>query len=131
MAAFLSLKRVLAVGIWAAVLGLVTTARAAPPQGSDPSNAQWFESLQQPGNRLPCCSIADCRPAQARTSPTGDEVLIEGPWLAVPSDRVLQQVGNPLVLAIVCSRRILDPDMIGDKDARGIKIFCFVRPPEA
>jgi hypothetical protein len=101
---------------------------AAPPPDSELQNHAWFERLEQPGGRhLPCCSIADCHLAAARVSQDGYEVAIENSWIVVPADRVLQNVGNPTGRAVVCYRHIVDPEL----KQWELRIFCFVRPPEA
>jgi len=103
--------------------GLVTAlfggdgAVAAPPDNADPTLAPWFQSLRQPGTGISCCSMADCRATEYRTSAFGYEALIEDKWLAVPPDRVLQHTDNPTGRAIVCYM-----------PGRGI--LCFVRPAE-
>jgi hypothetical protein len=100
---------------------------AAPPANAELQNRAWFESLEQPGERhLLCCSIADCRVTSSRASPQGYEVAIENAWIAVPADRVLQNVSNPTGRAVVCYRRVLDPEVKNWE----LRIFCFVRPTE-
>lgn len=102
-------------------------ATAAPPADSELQNHTWFESLQQPGEgHLLCCSIADCHLAASRISQAGYEVAIENSWIAVPADRVLQNVSNPTGRAVVCYRHIVDPEL----KQWELRIFCFVRPPE-
>lgn len=121
------------VGFFAAaiVLGVAHRALAAPPSNTDLSNQQWFESLLQPGGRhLPCCSIADCHVTTSRVTNAGYEVVIDDSWVAIPADRVVEQVSNPTGRAVVCYRHILNPGNSGDIDQSGIMIFCFVRPPE-
>ena len=104
---------------------------AAPPADAELGLRSWFEGLRQPGGRqLPCCSIADCRLAASRVTPSGYEVMIDAAWIAVPADRVLQQVSNPTGHAVVCYRHVRDPKQTGATDRSGISIFCFVRPPE-
>jgi len=116
----------------ALVLGLANLALAAPPPNTELTNQQWFESLLQPGGRhLPCCSIADCHVTTSRVTIAGYEVVIEDSWVAVPADRVVQQISNPTGSAVVCYRHILNPGNSGDIDQPGIMIFCFVRPPDA
>ena len=100
---------------------------AAPPSNAELQNRAWFESLEQPGERhLLCCSIADCRISSSRATPEGYEVAIENAWIAVPADRVLQNVSNPTGRAVVCYRRVLDPEVKNWE----LRIFCFVRPAE-
>jgi hypothetical protein len=110
------------------LLSLVSGAAAAPPPNTALTYQQWFESLKQPDeHHLPCCSVADCHFATARATGIGYEVAIETAWVAVPSDRILERVGNPTGRAIVCYRHILDID---NDHNDIIRIFCFVRPPE-
>ena len=106
---------------------LTTGVAAAPPSQSDPTLAQWFEKLKQPGRDVPCCSVADCRITDSRPSPAGYDVLIEGRWYAVPPDRILQHVSNPTANAVVCYRWF----HAGNGAVIRLNIFCFVRPPEA
>ena len=90
---------------------------ARPPDNADPSLAPWYESLRQPGTEVSCCSLADCRPTEYRTSGTGYEAYIEGSWVAVPPDKVLRRVDNPTGRAVVCY-------------LPGKGILCFVTPDE-
>jgi len=92
-------------------------AYAAPPENADSSLAPWFQSLRQPGSGISCCSMADCRAIEYRTSATGYEAFIDDKWLAVPPDRVLQNTANPTGRAVACY-------------IPGRGILCFVRPAE-
>lgn len=108
----------LALALIAAVLLIASGACAAPPPDADPALAPWFRDLRVPGTGRSCCSVADCRPAEARTRGDHYEVLIEGRWIAVPPERVLDRADNPTGRAVVCWT-----------PTRGI--LCFVRGPEA
>jgi hypothetical protein len=101
-----------------AALALSVPALAAPPANADPSLAPWFQSLRQPGTGTSCCSIADCRMTEYRTTRSGYEALVGKKWLPVPPDRVLQHTTNPTGRAIVCY-------------LPGEGILCFVRPAES
>jgi hypothetical protein len=92
-------------------------AHAQPPEGADPNLAPWFGSLRQPGTGTSCCSIADCRATDYRLMSDHYEVLIEDKWLAVPPDKILQRVDNPVGRAVVCWTPQLG-------------IMCFVRATE-
>ena len=96
---------------------LVVAAHAAPPPDADPTLAPWFRDLREPDTGRSCCSISDCRPAEARTRGDHYEVLIEGQWLPVPPEKVLNRSDNPTGRAVVCWTRILG-------------ILCFIRGPE-
>lgn len=101
---------VMLVALWAVV------ALSAPPPDADPALAPWFQSLRAP-NGSSCCSIADCRATDYRTSGTGYEALIDGRWMLVPPERVLDHIMNPTGRAVVCY-------------APALGIMCFVRPDE-
>src|SRR5215467_8179246 len=81
---------------------LSSPALAAPPPNADPTLAPWFQSLRQPGSGTSCCSISDCRVEPYRQTATGYEVLIDGEWVPVPNDKVLQQIENPIGRAVTC-----------------------------
>jgi len=89
----------------------------APPPDADPALSPWFQSLKQPDNGVSCCSAADCRPADFRTSGDGYEVWIDNRWQPVPPEKILQRADNPIGQAIVCWTKKLG-------------ILCFVRAPE-
>ena len=127
------IARLQATGIIASVVAMallfasLCQVSAAPPANADLQNHAWFEGLEQPGERhLLCCSIADCHLTASRISQDGYEVAIENSWIAVPADRVLQNVSNPTGRAVVCYRHIVNPEI----KQWELKIFCFVRPPE-
>jgi len=90
---------------------------AAAPDGADPALVPWFQSLRQPGTGTSCCSIADCRTTDYRTTGDGYEAFIENRWISVPADKVLQRINNPTGRAVVCWT-----------PTRGI--LCFVRADE-
>ena len=71
---------------------LLSPAVAAPPPNADPALAPWFQSLKQPGSGSSCCSISDCRIEPYRQTAIGYEVLLDGEWIRVPDDKVLQQI---------------------------------------
>ena len=77
---------------------------AKPPEGIpfDPVLHDWYQSLRMPGTLFSCCSMADCRPADYRLTPSGYEALLDGKWTAVPQERVLVGYSNPVGRAVVC-----------------------------
>jgi hypothetical protein len=101
----------------AALLLVPLPALAAPPPDADPALSPWFQSLRQPGTGVSCCSIADCRPVDYRTTPDGYEVFVDNRWQKVPPEKVLQRADNPVGRAIVCWTKLTG-------------IMCFVRAPE-
>ena len=82
----------------------------------------------QPGTS--CCNV-DCVPTRARYVAAEDrwEAWVQGEWIAVPRDRVKENVTNPATTAHVCaSKRVLRPD---GTTSLPPEIYCFVRPEGA
>src|SRR5690242_4375759 len=89
----------------ALLAGLVVAALpalGAPPPDADPNLAPWFRGLRAPGTGTSCCSIADCRPVESRIIGDHYEVFVEGKWLRVPPDLILNRTDNPTGHAVVC-----------------------------
>ena len=109
---------------------LIATANAAPPENVDLNSplSQWYRSLRTPHSDIPCCSISDCRPVQARRVEDRWEVLLGGVWRVVPVERILQRQ-NMDGRAIAC---VTSYDAIPDHGIQGFygDIRCFVPPPE-
>ena len=82
---------------------LPITAWGEPPPGADPGSplGLWYRSLAQPLSGLSCCSVADCRPVEARLVGKGWEILVDSTWIAVPPDVVLTR-DNPDGRPIAC-----------------------------
>jgi hypothetical protein len=72
-----------------AFLAGTALAWARPPEGVplDPAMHEWYQSLKEPGTNYPCCSEADCRPAEYRMGANGYEALLDDKWVAVPAER--------------------------------------------
>ena len=110
------------------LLLLTASASAEPPNNTNPDSplGKWYKSLRyqnESGVSIPCCSISDCRPVEARHIANHWEILLEKRWRQVPQSRVLKQYnmdGRP----IAC---------IGNAfgDAFYTDIRCFVPPPES
>ena len=92
--------------LWLPAIGAAVVAGSAafgaPPENADPALAPWFRSLAQPGTGISCCSLADCRPVDARITPSGYEILVNGQWLAVSPEKILHGKENPVGKAVAC-----------------------------
>ncbi len=49
----------------------------------------------QPGTGISCCSIADCRQTDYRAAGDHYEALVQGRWISVPPEKVLDRTDNP------------------------------------
>ena len=101
----------------AAAVTCAGIATAAPPPNADPALAPWYQNLRQPQTGVSCCSIADCRATDYRTTGDHYEVFIDDKWTVVPADKILQRIDNPVGRAVVCWTPALG-------------IMCFVRATE-
>ena len=68
-----------------------------------------------------CCNLMDCRPTQSRMVDDHYEVIVDGVWTPVPSDKI-NDVTAPDGGAHVCA-----PEQ-NDKN-KGV-LFCVVLPPQ-
>jgi hypothetical protein len=102
----------------AAALLLPATALGAPPEHPDPALAPWYNNLRQPFTNALCCSLADCRPTEARTNGDSYEAFVGGQWRLVPPEKVLQRSDNPTGHAVVCWTPTAG-------------VMCFVRGPDS
>jgi hypothetical protein len=96
------MTRYLWLGAVAAAVVASFAAFGAPPENADPALAPWFRSLAQPGTGISCCSIADCRPVEARITPSGYEIHVKDKWVAVPPDKILHGKENPTGKPVAC-----------------------------
>jgi len=100
--------------VLAVAMLIAAVARAAPPAGVDPDGpmAQWYRSLKAPDIGGSCCSIADCRPVEARQVGDHWEVLTETGWQSVLPERVLHQKnldGRPIACEVLGEIRCFVP----------------------
>ncbi len=80
----------------------------------------WYQSLKRPSDGGSCCSDQDCRPTQWRQSSTNVEVLVNGKWCRVPTEKVLP-VSAPDGGAHICT-----PHIPVGQDPCTAPIFCVV-----
>jgi len=109
------LNRFLAIGCLFLLSVLAGVALGQPPPGADPNSplGLWYRSLTAPLSGASCCSIADCRPVEARWVGEGWEIYVNDVWIAVSPYVVLRR-DNPDGRPIACLR----PGMV----------MCFVPP---
>ena len=59
------------------------------------SHEKWHHSfyqyLQRPDTKTPCCNLTDCRPTSGRMAGDHYEVKVNGAWISVPRDKILKQ----------------------------------------
>jgi hypothetical protein len=72
------------------------TSFVRPPDNTNLIYGLWFQRLHQPATSLPCCDIPDCRQTAFRIVDNHYEAVVEGKWLAVPSETVVDRADNPM-----------------------------------
>jgi hypothetical protein len=74
-------------------LVLASPAPGQPPPGADPFSplGLWYRSLTTPYNGGSCCSVADCRPVEARLVGEGWQIHVDGAWIEVSPYVVLKR----------------------------------------
>jgi hypothetical protein len=89
--------------------------------GHDKWHDLFYRHLQRNDTKTSCCNLADCRPTKARMIDDHYEVMIDGVWVSVPSDKI-NKVTAPDMGAHVCA-----PVQQGTN--KGV-IYCVVLPPD-
>jgi len=90
-------------------------------------HAQWhssfYQNLQIPGSKTSCCNLSDCRPTQIRTIGDHYEIMKDGRWIRVQTDKIVK-VTAPDGGAHICA-----PDSYGSRFDPDY-VFCIVMPLE-
>lgn len=63
----------------------------------------WYETLHDRNGRA-CCNRQDCRPTQSRVKGGNVEVMVDGIWAVVPTEKILP-VPSPDLGSHVCSMK--------------------------
>jgi hypothetical protein len=85
----------------------------------------WFKRLKNPRLDVQCCEEADCARTETRTRGGSWEAKApDGSWVAIPSDSVVTDQGNPTGEPISCSYN----NWYGNG---GRMVICFVPGPES
>ena len=88
--------------------------------GHDKWHRDFYDRLLQKDGSS-CCNHTDCRPTQSRMNGDHYEVKVDGQWVSVPKDRIMNMVA-PDGGAHVCA-----PQQIEEYEGA---IFCVILPPE-
>lgn len=110
------------VALFFVALFFTALAFARPPAGVaiDPAMHAWFESLQNPATGISCCGQSDGHimdMKDVRNDGSAWQVRVNGAWVNVPPEAVLDRVDNPTG-SFVAFWSAAWPD----------HIYCFVRP---
>jgi hypothetical protein len=80
----------------------------------------FYQTLERPDTKSPCCNLTDCRPTSGRQVDGHYEVKVNGAWVSVPAGKILKQsaptldftsvllsnsMGNPITSTASLSRQ--------------------------
>jgi hypothetical protein len=108
------------------LLGLAVPAAAQDGQHGhdhDKWHAEFYSKLMRPDTKTSCCNLADCRPTQIRTVDDHYEVIKDGRWIRVPTDKIVKAAapdGGAHICAPPSYGTSWEPDYV----------FCIVMPFE-
>ena len=60
-------------------------------QDHDKWHHSFYQTLERPDTKSPCCNLTDCRPTSGRQVDGHYEVKVNGAWVSVPSGKILKQ----------------------------------------
>ena len=89
--------------------------------GHDAWHHGFYQTLQRPDTKGPCCSLTDCRPTSGRQVGGHYEVKVNGAWISVPADKILKQSAPDLGFHVCAPFKF---------DGRPDHLYCVVIPPE-
>jgi hypothetical protein len=62
----------------------------------------WYMTLYDKAGKS-CCNLTDCRPTESRVRGEEIEMLVDGEWTVIPSDKILWNKQSPDLGSHVCS----------------------------
>jgi hypothetical protein len=82
----------------------------------------FYQTLQRPDTKTPCCNLTDCRPTSGRSVGDHYEVKVNGAWVSVPADKILKAIAPDLGFHVCAPFRF---------DGQPNHLYCVVVPPES
>ena len=89
--------------------------------GHDEWHQEFYAKLRRNDGGGPCCGMMDCRPTQSRKVRGYYEVKVDGEWIPVPEDKIINVIA-PDSGAHVCAPK--------QKGGNKGELFCVILPPE-
>src|SRR5215471_18188638 len=81
----------------------------------------FYQTLERPDTKSPCCNLTDCRPTSGRQVDGHYEVKVNGAWVSVPSGKILKQSAPDLGFHVCAPFKF---------DGQPDHLYCVVVPPE-
>jgi hypothetical protein len=108
------------------LFGLILNQAAAAQEGylghgHDRWHRSFYQSLQRPDTKAPCCNLTDCRPTSGRQVDDHYEVKVNGAWVSVPPAKILKQSAPDLGFHVCAPFKF---------NGQPNHLYCVVVPPE-
>src|SRR6516162_553775 len=81
----------------------------------------FYQTLERPDTKSPCCNLTDCRPTSGRQVDGHYEVRVNGAWVSVPPGKILKQSAPDLGFHVCAPFKF---------DGQPDHLYCVVVPPE-
>ena len=81
----------------------------------------FYQTLERPDAKSPCCNLTDCRPTSGRQVDGHYEVKVNGAWVSVPAGKILKQSAPDLGFHVCAPFKF---------DGQPDHLYCVVVPPE-
>jgi hypothetical protein len=91
-------------------------------QDHDKWHHSFYQTLERPDTKSPCCNLTDCRPTSGRQVDGHYEVKVNGAWVSVPPGKILKQSAPDLGFHVCAPFKF---------DGRPDHLYCVVVPPES
>jgi hypothetical protein len=82
----------------------------------------FYQTLERPDTKSPCCNLTDCRPTSGRQVDDPYEVKVNFAWVSVPPIKILKQSAPDLGFHVCAPFKF---------DGRPDHLYCVVVPPES
>jgi len=87
----------------------------------DKWHRNFYQMLQRPDTKTPCCNPTDCRPTSGKRVDDHYEVKVNGAWVSVPLSKILKQSAPDLGFHVCAPFKF---------DGQPDHLYCVVVPPE-
>jgi len=91
-------------------------------QDHDKWHHSFYQTLERPDTKSPCCNLTDCRPTSGRQVDGHYEVKVNGAWVSVLPGKILKQSAPDLGFHVCAPFKF---------DGRPDHLYCVVVPPES
>jgi hypothetical protein len=81
----------------------------------------FYQTLERPDTKSPCCNLTDCRPTSGRQVDGHYEVKVNGAWVSVPPAKILKQSAPDLGFHVCAPFKF---------NGQPNHLYCVVVPPE-